>query len=64
MYYTLHLLPADIGYAYGSMLAKEIDYAYHTLLESLLGDKFYDKLALVQLFVARCVFGCSLYFSF
>ena len=35
----------DIGYAYGFLLSKEIDEAYHSLLYTLIGDKWYDKVS-------------------
>ena len=38
-----YISPADIGYGYGYLLADEIEAAYWSLMESLLGDKFYDK---------------------
>ena len=34
---------SDIGYGYGFLLTKEIEDNYHSLLYSLLGDKWYDK---------------------
>ena len=34
---------AEIGYSYGYLLAREIHAAYETLLSSLIGEKWYDK---------------------
>ena len=34
---------ADMGYAYGYMLSEEISYAYHTLLDTLIGRSTLDQ---------------------
>lgn len=40
----LHPPPSpDIGYAYGYLLNEQISDAYRALLQSLLGDKWYDE---------------------
>ena len=38
----------DIGYAYGYLLADEIAENYHSLLESVLGDKWYDEVSVTR----------------
>ena len=34
---------ADMGYAYGFMLSEEISYAYHSLLDALIGHNALDQ---------------------
>ena len=34
---------ADMGYAYGFMLSDEISYAYHSLLDALIGHNVLDQ---------------------
>ena len=33
----------DMGYAYGFMLSKEISYAYHSLLDAVIGHNALDQ---------------------
>lgn len=33
----------DMGYAYGYMLSEEISYAYHSLLDALIGRSALDQ---------------------
>lgn len=40
---------ADIGYGYGYLLSKQISASYHSLLYSILGDQWYDKLLIEAL---------------
>ena len=43
VHYTWIIFFVEIGYSYGYLLANEIREAYVTLLSSLVGDKWYDK---------------------
>jgi hypothetical protein len=36
----------EMGYAYGTLLSKEIEAAYNSLLRFIVGDHWYDKVSM------------------